>query len=113
MTRVREFTAFALEAGGYRVLAARRGNGLALLGAHPVVVLLFTDVVLAGALNGRRLAEEARRVRPDLLVLFTTGYTRNAIIHHGRLDPGTHLLGKPYSFDDLAAYIRRLLDGTI
>jgi DNA-binding response OmpR family regulator len=62
-------------------------------------------------MNGRELADEATRRRPNLKVLFTTGYTRNAIVHHGRLDPGVQLLGKPYSFEELGARVRSLLDG--
>ena len=59
--------------------------------------------------NGRQLADEARRRRPDLLVLFTTGYTRNAIIHQGRLDSGAELIGKPFTYATLVAKIQRLL----
>jgi CheY-like chemotaxis protein len=95
---------------GYGVVEARRGaDALTLLGAHPEVSLLFTDVVMPD-MNGRELAEEARRMRPDLKVLFTTGYTRNAIVHNGVLDPGVALLQKPASFEQLAAKIRAVLD---
>ena len=72
--------------------------------------LLFTDVVMPGGVNGRQLSDEALRRWPGLKVLFTTGYTRNAIVHHGRLDPGIHLIGKPFSFQQLAARIRSRLD---
>jgi DNA-binding response OmpR family regulator len=82
---------------------------LELLEAEKDVRLLFTDVGLPGGLNGRQLADEARRRRPDLLVLFTTGYTRNAIIHQGRLDPGAELIGKPFTYATLIAKIQRLL----
>ena len=75
------------------------------------VDLLFTDVVMPGGMNGRQLADEAMRRRPGLKVLFTTGYTRNAIVHHGRLDAGVHMIGKPFSFNDLGAKVRTLLDG--
>ena len=74
--------------------------------------LLFSDVVMPGGINGRQLADEAVRKRPGLKVLFTTGYTRNAIVHHGRLDPGIHLIGKPYSFHDLAAKVRARLEAS-
>ncbi len=95
---------------GYRVLDAADGAAaLAILDREPGIDLLFTDVVMPG-MNGRQLADEALRRRPGLKVLFTTGYTRNAIIHQGRLDPGVDLLGKPYTFDDLANRIRALLD---
>jgi DNA-binding response OmpR family regulator len=63
-------------------------------------------------INGRELADAAVRRRPMLKVLFTTGYTRNAIVHHGRLDPGIHLIGKPFSFQELAAKVRARLDGS-
>jgi DNA-binding response OmpR family regulator len=60
---------------------------------------------------GRELADQAVRRRPELKVLFTTGYTRNAIVHHGRLDAGVHMIGKPFSFAELSAKVRTLLDG--
>ena len=71
--------------------------------------LLFTDVVLPGGTNGRQLADEAMRRRPGLKVLFTTGYTRNAIVH-GQLDAGVQMIGKPFSFRELGAMVRDLLD---
>jgi two-component system NtrC family sensor kinase len=74
--------------------------------------MLFTDVVLPGGTNGRELADKILRQRPRLPVLFTTGYTRNAIIHHGRLDPNVNLLSKPYSHQDLARKIRQVLDSS-
>jgi CheY-like chemotaxis protein len=74
------------------------------------VDLLFTDVVLPGGMDGRVLADEAMRRRPDIKVLFTTGYTRNAIVHNGRLDPGVSLISKPFSFDNLARKVREVLD---
>jgi CheY-like chemotaxis protein len=75
------------------------------------VDLLFTDVVLPNGLNGERLAREARALRPRIKVLFTTGYSRNAIVHHGRLDAGVQLIAKPYSYADLATKVRDVLDG--
>jgi CheY-like chemotaxis protein len=109
---VRRFTVEALRETGYRVLEAADGpGGLALLGRNPDTALLFTDVVLAGPLNGRKLADEALRQRPDLKVVFTTGYTRNAIIHHGRLDEGVNFLGKPFTARDLYEKIRTVLAG--
>ena len=68
--------------------------------------LLFTDVIMPGGMNGRQLAEEALKRRPSLKVLFTSGYTEDAIVHHGRLDPGVLLLAKPYRKSDLAHMIR-------
>ena len=61
-------------------------------------------------MNGRQLAEEMAKRRSPLKVLFTSGYTENAIIHHGRLDPGVHLLAKPYRKADLAGMVRRALE---
>jgi PAS domain S-box-containing protein len=108
---LRAYTVEALQELGYRVLEARdAAAALVVLGGKTHVDLLFTDVVIPGGMNGRALAEEALRRNPALKVLFTTGYTRNAIVHHGRLDPGVALLGKPYSPSDLAAKIRSVLD---
>jgi hypothetical protein len=70
--------------------------------------LLFTDVIMPG-INGRQLADEMLKVRPGLRVLFTSGYTENAIIHHGRLDEGVLLLAKPYRKSDMAIMIRKAL----
>jgi DNA-binding response OmpR family regulator len=67
---------------------------------------------MPGGLNGRQLADEAVRRRPGLKVLFTTGYTRNAIVHHGRLDPGVQMIGKPFSIDELTRKVRAILDGS-
>ncbi|HEX3915831.1 MAG TPA: PAS domain S-box protein [Caulobacteraceae bacterium] len=95
---------------GYRVLEASNAEaGLALLKANPEVALLFTDVVLPGD-SGRVLADAAVGLRPDLKVLFTTGYSRNALTHHGRLDAGVQLISKPFTFDQLARKVRDVLD---
>jgi CheY-like chemotaxis protein len=95
---------------GYRVLEASNAEaGLALLRANPEVALLFTDVVLPGD-SGRVLADAAVGLRPDLKVLFTTGYSRNALTHHGRLDAGVQLISKPFTFDQLARKVRDVLD---
>jgi DNA-binding LytR/AlgR family response regulator len=72
--------------------------------------LLFTDVVLPGGMSGAVLAKEAAEIRPGLKTLFTTGYARNAIVHQGRLDRGVELITKPFSYADLAARIRDMLD---
>jgi CheY-like chemotaxis protein len=89
--------------------AANGAQGLRLLAMRPDIKLLFTDIGLPEGMNGRELAEEAKRRRPGLKVLFTSGYARNAIVHHGRLDPGVELLPKPYLFDALGASVRRML----
>ena len=96
---------------GYRVLEASHGRaGLELLDRHPEVNLLFTDIGLPGGMNGRQLADEARKRKPNLRVLFTTAYARNAIVHDGRLDPGVALLPKPYTQSALASKVRDILD---
>ncbi len=107
---VRQFSIDSLEELGYRVIwAADATEALRLVKASPEISLLFTDVVLPGGMNGRRLAGEAQRLRPGLPVLFTTGYTANAIIHSGMLDPGVQLLPKPFSAAELAAKLRSVL----
>jgi PAS domain S-box-containing protein len=107
---VRAFSVDALETLGYRVLEADgAAAALALLGAHPEIAMMFTDVIMPDV-NGAKLAKQARQLRPDLKVLFTTGYTRNAVVHNGVLDPDVDLLGKPFSVDQLAAKIREILD---
>jgi signal transduction histidine kinase/CheY-like chemotaxis protein len=108
---LRAYAVESLAEHGYRVLAAANaGEALKILEAGDAVHLLFTDIVMPGGINGRQLADDAVRRRPGLKVLFTTGYTRNAIVHHGRLDPGVHMIGKPYSFSALGAKVRLLLD---
>ncbi|MBS1784283.1 MAG: PAS domain S-box protein [Acidobacteria bacterium] len=99
-----------LQSLGYRVLTASDGeSALAMLLNEPSVAVLFTDVVMPGGMSGRELAEAARAIRPDLKVLFTSGYTENSIVHHGRLDPGVHLLHKPYRKTDLAKKLRAVI----
>ncbi len=94
---------------GYVTLAAANATeALAMVEAGHTFDLLFTDVIMPG-LNGRQLADEMLKVKPDLKVLFTSGYTENAIIHHGRLDAGVLLLAKPYRKSDLAMMIRKAL----
>jgi PAS domain S-box-containing protein len=108
---LRAFSVNSLRELGYEVMEAKSGRGaLELLQTDAGVALLFTDVVLPDGLDGRALADEARRRRPGLKILFTTGYTRNAIVHNGRLDPGVHLLTKPFTFASLAAKVRSVLD---
>jgi signal transduction histidine kinase/DNA-binding response OmpR family regulator len=109
---VRGYSVEALRELGYRVIAASSGaEGLELLARNPAIRLLFTDVGLPGGMSGRQLADRARRLRPDLVVLFTTGYARDAVLHDGILDPGTHLLPKPFTLAALAAKVRAMLDG--
>jgi CheY-like chemotaxis protein len=107
---VRAYVVEALAALGYQVLeAAEAESALRLLGEHPNVKLLLTDVVMPG-LNGRKLAQEAKLRRPELKILYMTGYSRNAIVHQGRLDLGVDLLQKPITSDQLAAAVRKALD---
>jgi len=94
---------------GYAALEAENADhALNVLEAHPEVGLLVTDIVMPG-MNGRMLANEVLARRPDMPVLFTTGYTRNAIVHHGILDPDVHVVIKPYSLEVLAAKLHKLL----
>jgi len=110
---VRQFSVDALGELGYHVLEADgAAAALRLLDAHPEITLLFTDVVMPDV-NGRKLADEARQRRPDLKVLFTTGYTRNAVVHNGVLDPGVELIGKPFTIEELAAKVREVLDAPV
>ena len=107
---VRAYSTSVLRDLGYEVLEASDfKSGLALLNSAPRIDLLFTDVVLPGE-SGRELADAALKILPNLKVLFTTGYSRNAIIHQGRLDPGVHLLPKPFTFEQLACRARDVLD---
>lgn len=107
---VRAYSIMVLTEMGYRILEANDADAaLAIVRSDQRIDLLFTDVVLPGK-SGRVLADEAMKLRPELKVLFTTGYSRNAIIHHGRVDPGIELLSKPFTFDQLAARVRDVID---
>jgi len=107
---VRQFSVDALTELGYRVVEADgAAKALQLLDAHPEITLMFTDIVMP-EVNGAKLSEQARSRRPDLKVLFTTGYTRNAVVHNGVLDAGVQLIGKPYTIEELAARVRTMLD---
>ncbi len=107
---VRNYVVAQVRGLGYRTLAAADAEeALGAIQADATIDLLFTDVIMRGKLNGRQLAEEASKMRPGLKVLYTSGYTENAIVHHGRLDPGVLLLAKPYRHDDLARMIRQAL----
>jgi CheY-like chemotaxis protein len=111
---VRAYTVEVLRELGYRVFESHDGpSALRLLEQQERDVdLLFTDIVLPSGMTGAVLAQHARKLRPDLKVLFTTGYARNAIVHQGRLDAGVELITKPFSYSDLAARVRDILDGT-
>ena len=109
---VRQFSVEAFTELGYRVMEADgAGKALRLIRDNPDISLLFTDIVMPDA-NGRKLADQARELRPDLKVLYTTGYTRNAVVHNGVVDQGVELIGKPFTIDDLAARVRAMLDAS-
>ena len=95
---------------GYRVLTARDAqSGLAVIESGVPVDVLFTDVVMPGTLKSPEMAKLAKTSNPDLVVLFTSGYTENSIVHGGKLDPGVELLSKPYTREALDGRIRHLL----
>jgi PAS domain S-box-containing protein len=99
--RMREISSASLRELGYTVLhASSAASALRLLETNPQITVLFTDIVMPD-MNGRELADEAVKLRPGLKVLFTTGYTRNAIVHGGRLDAGVNFLAKPFTLDEL------------
>jgi FixJ family two-component response regulator len=101
---------FALDADWRFVAFNRAAEDIFELAREQAPGELLTDVVMPGDMNGRELADDAVRLRNGLRVLFMTGYSRDAIIRHGRLDAGVHVIGKPFSFDDLAAKVRERLD---
>lgn len=107
---VRAYSSMSLKELGYEVVEASDAeSALQVAERLSRIDLLFTDVILPGK-NGRQLADEMRQRWPKLRVLYTTGYSRNAIVHHGRLDPGVDLINKPFTFDELAARVRDVLD---
>jgi signal transduction histidine kinase len=106
---MRRLATEALRELGYAALdSGNAADALAVLEHRPDVKLLFTDVVMP-EVNGRKLAEEAVRRRPDLKVLYTTGYTPNAVVHGGVLDPGVNFLGKPFTLEQLASKVHAAL----
>ena len=107
---VREYVVTQINSLGYKTLAASNATeALAIVNGLEPIDLLFTDVIIPGGMNGRQLALAALAQRPELKVLYTSGYTENAIVHHGRLDAGVLLLPKPYLSSDLARMIRTAL----
>ncbi len=108
---VRTYSTESLRELGYTVLEAPHArSALQILETHPDVAAIFTDVGLPDGMNGRQLAEEIRKRKPAVKILFTTGYARNAIVHDGRLDPGVELLPKPFTQAALGAKLRDILD---
>jgi CheY-like chemotaxis protein len=107
---VRMLIVDVLEELGYAALEAGDGpEGLKVLQSKSHVDLLITDVGLPGGLNGRQVADAARVLRPELKVLFITGYAENAVLSHGHLDPGMQVVTKPFAVEDLARRIRAIL----
>jgi CheY-like chemotaxis protein len=107
---VRSYVLTQLRSLGYATLdAANAAEALAIVQAGNPFDLLFTDVIMPGGMNGRQLADELQKIKPGLKVLFTSGYTENAIIHHGRLDSGVLLLAKPYRKSEMAVMVRTAL----
>jgi PAS domain S-box-containing protein len=110
-TLVRRYVVTQIESLGYTTLEAGNAvQALAVIDNVATIDLLFTDVIMPGSMNGRQLVDETLKRRPTLKTLFTSGYTENAIVHHGRLDTGVLLLAKPYRKSDLARMIRIALD---
>ena len=104
---VRKYVTTQIASLGYVTLeASNAAEALKIIDDGAAIDLLFTDVIMPGGMNGRQLADEAARRRPQLKTLFTSGYTENAILHHGRLDPGVLLLAKPYRKPELARMLR-------
>ena len=109
--RVRTSTVESMRELGYTVIhAGDAAEALRKLDEQPDVALLFTDIIMP-VKNGRKLAEEAVAKLPGLKVIFTTGFTKNAVVHNGVLDPGVHFLAKPFTLDQLGAKLREVLDG--
>jgi CheY-like chemotaxis protein len=109
---VRRYVVTQIESLGYTTLEANNAAAaLDVIGKAAHIDLLFTDVIMPGPMNGRQLVDAVLKLRPSLKTLFTSGYTENAIVHHGRLDSGVLLLAKPYRKSDLARMIRKALDG--
>jgi PAS domain S-box-containing protein len=108
---VRKSVTRQLESIGYRTIAAADGaEALAVVDSGAAFDLLFTDVIMTGTMNGRQLANEVAKRRPGVNVLFTSGYTEDAIVHRGRPDPGALLLAKPYRKVELARMVRTAID---
>ena len=110
---LRAYSSGVLRELGYEVFEAEdAASAIGFLESSRTIDLLFTDVVLPDGHHGKNIADYARKLHPTIKVLFTTGYTRNAIVHNGRLDAGVNLLSKPFTFCGLAEKVRKVLDET-
>jgi len=109
---VRMLVSDVLEDLGYIAIEVADGAaGLRVLQSDDRIDLLVTDVGLPGGMNGRQVADAGRALRPGLKVLFITGYAENAVLSHGHLDPGMHVVTKPFAMDALAGRIRDIIGG--
>ncbi len=110
--RVRQFAVDALRELGYTVVHANgAAEAISKLQAQPKVSLLLTDIIMPDR-NGKLLANDVQKMIPDLPVLFMTGFSRNAVVHNGLLDPGVNFLAKPFTLDQLGAKVREVLDAS-
>jgi CheY-like chemotaxis protein len=108
---IRELVATSLAVEGFHVLCAEDGpDALRLLGTHPEVDLLFTDIVMPGDLHGFDLARQARQIRPGIKLLYTSGFALSAALRHTGPIIDAHMVAKPYRLDQLIGEIRRTLD---
>jgi CheY-like chemotaxis protein len=106
---VRHMTVEALRELGYSVIEASGGkDALQQLAHHPHIDLLFTDIVMPG-MNGKMVADAVKDRHPGIKVIFTTGFTRNAIVHNGIVEPGINLLTKPFTLEQLAGKLSDVL----
>jgi len=107
--RLRQLTADTLRELGYTVLQSGHAiEALEMVDQHPEIALLFTDIVMPDV-NGRQLADEVQARRPNIRVLFTSGFTRGAVVHNGMLDTGINFIPKPFAMEDLAVKVRQIL----
>jgi CheY-like chemotaxis protein len=111
---VRTVTTAFLQALGYEVIdAGTVAGGMRAFAANPRIALVLTDVILPGGEDGAALARQARALRPDIKVVFMSGYTEDIVMHNGRLDPGVVLLRKPFTRAQLAEKVRAAIDGPV
>jgi CheY-like chemotaxis protein len=107
--RLRQLTCDTLRELGYTVLESGHAiEALELVDQHPEIALLFTDIVMPDV-NGRQLADEVTARRPGIRVLYTSGFTRGAVIHNGILDTGINFIPKPFTIEDLSVKVRQIL----